>query len=440
MGPSPSLSILIPTYGRARSLETLLRAISEDACVSSNGVPILVSDNASPDHTAETVRFLQDEFPSLDLRFHLQEENLGSVGNIAWLVENGPDTDYVWLIGDDDLPLPGAIGYVLESLGRGRPAVLHLPHRFHSGGTHTDSPCPSVLETFPSARELLLEYHHWLSFLSASVVQRSAMVEAVHDAPTENPWAPYIWYALAGRGRVCAVAPRQLVVGGGEISWRDTFGLYVTTGMTDAFDAGLRLIVDEYTYGRIIDGWQLFGAYWDTVPIDDLIVLVTRFPTSRLLRRILTQLATRHGRWDALLTADLAARSTGDAVIADQLVADGERRYLAGDLNGAANCFRAAIGEHPGHADAWCDLGVVLNAHGHAEAGEAFDRALELEPGHLDALLNRSSWDLSHGLFAQAVDGARRLLTLQPDHEHARNILAAAGRCRHPSRPGGRRR
>lgn len=416
-----SLSILIPTYRRARWLETLLRAIAADPAVISGGVTVLVSDNASPDHTVATVRFLQEELRPLDLRLKVQDENLGAIANIRWLVDAAV-TEYVWLFGDDDQPRPGAIGYVLETLSRIQPAVLHVPYN--------NSPCPSALEPLASSRELLLRYHHWISFVTSCVVRRDALVRAMADAPTDNPWAPHIWYSIAGREKACAVVPQRLVSGGStEISWADRFRLYMTTGVIDAFDAGFCLVVDEYEYGRLVDDrYRQYGAQdWEAAPIEELIAAVARFPTSRLMRQVLLRLARRHGRADAFAAVDAAVRAAGDVAVADELVADGERRYLIGDLAGAAGAFHAAIDVRPTDVVAWCDLGVVLNAQGQFPAGDAFDRALEIEPDHVDALLSRASWSMSRGLRGQAVHDAQRVLKLHPDDLQARGILATVG-------------
>jgi glycosyltransferase involved in cell wall biosynthesis len=431
---SPSLAILIPTYGRAGWLEKLLRRVAAEigsgagAGSAAADVTVLVSDNASPDHTAQMVRELQREFPSLDLRLHVQEENLGPVGNVRWLVENAPGTDYVWPFGDDDEPAPGAIAYVLDLLERLGPAVLHLPHRFGTDESHVESPRPPELELFATSREMLVRYHHWLSFLSASVVRREAMVEAVRDAPTDSPWGPYIWFMLAGRRGACAVAPELLVHGGPDICWRDSFREYVTTGVTDAYDEGFALLVDERTFARVLDGWYgSFGAdYWGAVPVDELTTVVERFPASAPLRWQLWESARRDARRDAVVVLDAAARAAGCDEASDRLVIDGEQRYVEGDFDGARQAFLAAIRERPTHVEAWCDLGVAMHALSDPRAAEAFDCALTIDPDHPDALLNRASLRLSLGLAADAVEDATRLLRVDPAHVTARAILSAA--------------
>lgn len=414
-----SLSILIPTYSRARWLEVLLRAIAADPTAAAGDIPILVSDNASPDNTAETVRFVQRELPGLDLRLKVQDENVGPIVNIEWLVQ-AAETDYVWIIGDDDRPLDGAIDYVLRTLQEHDPAVLHLPYN--------DSPCPPAIEWFPSSRDLLLRYNHWLSLLSACVVSRSYMAQAIADAPTSNVWAPFIWFSLAGRGHACAVAPHRLLFAGGtERGWAGQYDEYMTTRIIKAFDAGLRLVISEHEYGRLLDErYAKYGAdLWRGATVDELIGVVARFPTSRLIRETLANVARVHGRHDAFATIDQAVRESGDDVASETLVAEGEQLFLGGDVGGATKRFEAALREHPVSTAAWCDLGVALHAAGSPAALEAFDRTLEIDPDHFDALVNRGMWTLGFGLRAQAAHDAQRALELQPESAQALELLAS---------------
>src|SRR3982751_5274134 len=107
MPVAPPLSVLIPTYCRAGELEALLRALAAQPPVAAGEVPILVSDNASSDATADMVRGLQARLAGVDLRLHVQDTNVGPVENISWLAQHAPHAEYAWIIGDDDVPAAG---------------------------------------------------------------------------------------------------------------------------------------------------------------------------------------------------------------------------------------------------------------------------------------------------------------------------------------------
>lgn len=387
----PSLSICVPTYNRAGPLERLLRFLAADPAVR-DGVPVLVSDNASPDGTAELLGRLERELPELDLRVHVQPENVGAVKNTGWLFTHAPETDYVWCLADDDLPVPGGVRRVLALLAEYRPRWLHLPHQWESQGRVVlASPCPSNVERFPGSRELFLAYHHWLTFISASVVERAALARTVEAVETENEWAPLIWYVNAGRDGLCAVAGERLVVGTAGTSWDDKRVVVLTDRVIEAFDDGLARVVTAAEYGLTLDGRYEHGQFfdcWSATPLEKLIAAVERFPTSRQLRAFLWMLARQQGRSDAIAALDRAARTVGAHAEAQRLVEAGEALFEAGDVAGAAEAFEAALRELPTYAPAWNDLGVALHALGREGAIEAFRTALQLEPDDVDARAN----------------------------------------------------
>ena len=61
------------------------------------------------------------------------------------------------------------------------PAWLFLPHVFvdAAGQEEQRSPAPSAIERFATGAELYKSYHHWLTFLTASIVGRQAFQDAV---------------------------------------------------------------------------------------------------------------------------------------------------------------------------------------------------------------------------------------------------------------------
>ena len=88
-------------------------------------VVVQISDNASPDDTAALLAQAVATRPWL--KVFRQEENLGAVRNLQWLIEHAPAAEYLWLFGDDDLIVPGALAEIVETLKAERPAWLFLP-------------------------------------------------------------------------------------------------------------------------------------------------------------------------------------------------------------------------------------------------------------------------------------------------------------------------
>jgi len=76
---------------------------------------------------------------------------------------------------------------------------------------------------------------------------------------------------------------------------------------------------------------------------------------------------------------------------ADNLIDDGQKRMMEGDLSNAILCFEAAVRENPNDAQTWYQL-----AQSHAEneddprAISAYMEVLKIDPNHQDALLGLS--------------------------------------------------
>jgi glycosyltransferase involved in cell wall biosynthesis len=106
------LSVCVPTYNRASYLEQCLAALVPQAL--DLGVPIYVSDNGSTDNTQNVIAKYEGVAGEL-IKCVRQDENLGYDINhktVIGLVE----TEYSWLLGDDDVVLDGALKRVIDAL------------------------------------------------------------------------------------------------------------------------------------------------------------------------------------------------------------------------------------------------------------------------------------------------------------------------------------
>ena len=103
----PLLSIVIPTYNRAKYLERCLESI---VCQQGDYYEIVVSDNASPDNTQE---IMQKYITDRRIHYYRNGENLGGRENIfkATKLAQG---EYVFWLSDDDYLLPNSLSKVFE--------------------------------------------------------------------------------------------------------------------------------------------------------------------------------------------------------------------------------------------------------------------------------------------------------------------------------------
>jgi glycosyltransferase involved in cell wall biosynthesis len=392
----PLVTIGIPTFDRAADLERVLDSFDREMGeVDPGAVVVLVADNASGDSTAA---LLAERAPSRPwLRVHRQPENVGPFLNLVWLVENAPDSEYIWLYGDDDLVEPGSIARLLALLRDGRPAWLFLPHSFvdQTGRVIDSSPAPEAPEHHATSASLYHGYHHWLTFLTASIVRSDLLRAAARDVGIGNPFAQFLWYFRAGAEGPCLVAPGIVVRALLSQTWSDKADVYLTRDYVAMYDAGLHEQLTEEEFGTSLDlfykrdDWPL--EHWRRVPVEWLIEAVTRFPQSENLRSYLWAIARERRLRDALAPLAAATTDSGAEAKAAELVEAGERAFEAGDAQAAAARFSEATMKAPVLAEAWNNLAVALHQLGHPLAPAAVDSALFIDPHNADAGANRAA-------------------------------------------------
>src|SRR6185369_10367344 len=133
------LSIAIPTYNRAEFLKETLNHIIPQVV---DGVEIVVSSNASTDHTDVVMQDYVSRHPFI--RFVRSDVNRGIDGNIhrCTLESRGK---YVHLMSDDDIVLPGTVAHLLETIKKYPEAgFLFFNLQSFSGEFRTDNLCSPI--------------------------------------------------------------------------------------------------------------------------------------------------------------------------------------------------------------------------------------------------------------------------------------------------------
>jgi hypothetical protein len=108
----PLLSCAITTYNRAPWLTHSLPLLLEATRPWRDVVEVVVCDNASTDTTPDVVARFRGEG---HLSAHRNPANVGMLGNLGATARHARGA-FVWLLGDDDLLVEGAIENVLEGL------------------------------------------------------------------------------------------------------------------------------------------------------------------------------------------------------------------------------------------------------------------------------------------------------------------------------------
>lgn len=126
----------IPTWNRAKKLERCIDNIAQQIIADDIDAGIYVSDNASDDDTPAVIRKLAKKYAFIS---HVrQEDNIGGLANIAHVL-NHADGSYIWLMGDDDLVLPGGVKLVANQLNDDSLALVQAGNGWfkpHSGNVY----------------------------------------------------------------------------------------------------------------------------------------------------------------------------------------------------------------------------------------------------------------------------------------------------------------
>ena len=114
-----TLTICIPTYNRAAFLDECLASLCPQL---TEGVELIVLDNASSDETATVVGKWRQATP-LGIGYERHPENIGGNRNLDAAARRGKGR-YIWVLGDDEVVLAGAVKRILSLVAQGVDFVI----------------------------------------------------------------------------------------------------------------------------------------------------------------------------------------------------------------------------------------------------------------------------------------------------------------------------
>ncbi len=114
-----TLTIAIPTYNGAPTIKRLLDSIFIQN-FSKDDVDVIVCDNCSTDNTLEILKPFHNK-----IKIFKNETNLGGDRNFRLCVEHS-ESEYVWIIGDDDFLRSDAISEALEKITKEKYACIFV--------------------------------------------------------------------------------------------------------------------------------------------------------------------------------------------------------------------------------------------------------------------------------------------------------------------------
>jgi len=170
------LTFAIPTYNRSGHLAQLLSVLLPQL-EGETRVELIVCDNASPDDTSDVVR----EFQGRGLRaiYIRNETNIGPDANFLQCFQRARGK-YVWLFGDDDALVPGALRRIIEMLEDEDFDLVYLTPYGYTKAAQLQNlnlvPLDPVI--YSNAENYLRRVTNMFTFISSNIINKERLAEA----------------------------------------------------------------------------------------------------------------------------------------------------------------------------------------------------------------------------------------------------------------------
>jgi len=209
------LTIAIPTFNRSGFLSRLLGAIEPQLKIFASQVEILICDNFSQDNTQEVVRAF--EANGLPMTYVRHSENLGMDRNILECFRRA-STEYVWIFGDDDVLLEGALAALIPRLEQTHFAHICVGgYSFKGKFKRKWAPFQNIGPTrVTDNQDLLITANIMLFYISRNIVNKWAAYAPNGEALFEDYIGTFInqlgfIFAALRSNLPCLVIPQPMV-------------------------------------------------------------------------------------------------------------------------------------------------------------------------------------------------------------------------------------
>ncbi len=223
MGSQPLLTIAIPTYNRAVFLELCLKRISEEIDSLSADqrklVQVYISNNASTDNTTQVI-FQHQLIEARKFEVAHNEENIGGERNVAQCYTSAT-TPYVWVLGDDDLILPGGLKNVLDVLLEQDVDILYVNNYWFKDDykNHPRSKEKHGISIYTNRIDFARRTNVMMTFISALIVRNRASLDYHTDVASGSNLPQLGWVLLLLRdGKRFAIIEDWIVAAKGANS------------------------------------------------------------------------------------------------------------------------------------------------------------------------------------------------------------------------------
>lgn len=169
----PLLTIGIPTFNRAKYLDRCLDSIIKQLSDIDQSVELVVSNNASTDHTRSVV----EKYTQVtSIQYYENDINLGPDSTCAMCFEKA-NGKYVWILGDDEFLLEGSLKQIVNILidkDYGDVYLQCIP--YHSEDQLENKPVVSTESIcFKDPLAFIKKIHYYVTFISGNIINKSIL-------------------------------------------------------------------------------------------------------------------------------------------------------------------------------------------------------------------------------------------------------------------------
>lgn len=239
------ISICIPTYNRAEYLDQLLKSIYYQD--ESKYCEIVVSDNASVDGTELVIEKYRSNG---NVTYHKNSQNIGPDENYLKSVSLA-SADYCWLMGSDDIIIPGSLKLILDVLESNNDLTGLSINQLYLNSDISEVPqvvpflsfennAPILLNNF---HEICKQISHYFGYLSGQIINKSIWDQQILQGKYRFYLNSYVHvFVILG---MVKNYPKWLILPSKCVGYRSGNDSFLTSGIVN------RGIIDVVGYGQI---------------------------------------------------------------------------------------------------------------------------------------------------------------------------------------------
>ncbi len=197
------LTIVIPTYNRCKYVRENIENTLPQIIIHKEDVEMFIVDNASTDGTNEMIKNYIEKYPDC-LRYHKHKINIGSNLNFDYGITHS-NSEYVYLLGDDDLVSTNFITSILELINTNQEIYLFHFNYLICGNKmeyvklHLNNNISNSLITkYKKGKDFIKQFHSSPSFMSSNVFKREVWIKGERFKKDDCPGYNWLLQMYSG--------------------------------------------------------------------------------------------------------------------------------------------------------------------------------------------------------------------------------------------------